>query len=268
MVAEDTKGEYEGKAYAQVKHYSTLTFPTPTQTRLASAGTETATPTNPKADPQAFALLKSAHDRRYVMPATTGDVSGKVSLNDNGKMVTGEFAYSPKEGVTLKAEGASDQATEWLRGQLSNIFAHRRGGDFAKSYDGQQALTFSNVENDSPLGRQIAMNDVMQSFYRVKDRTVMEVTRTSGDTRFTVTVLDVDTVDGGRYLPRHFVVTYFDAKTGQLRRTESFSDTYAQSGSLWIPASRRVVMAENGVNVVRILELSGVTTTAVNTASR
>lgn len=265
MVAENTKGDYEGKAYELVRHYSTLTFPTPNQPRLANAETEKSS--NAKADPAAFALLKGAHDRRYVMPRTVGEVSGKVSLNDNGKMVAGEFTYSAKEGVTVKAEGGSSGSEEWLRGQISNIFGHRRGGEFAKTADGMQPLTFSGVEDESPLGRQINLNDGMKSFYRVKDRTVTEVTRTMGDARFTITVLDVDTVEGGKYLPRHFVVTYFDAKTGQLRRTESFTDAYVQTGDIWLPASRRVVTAENGTNVVRILELSNVTT-SVKTASR
>jgi len=263
MVEDKTAGEYEGKAYPLVRHYSTLTFPT-TSTKLAS--NETTAPTNPKANAEAYTLLKSAHDRRYIVPSSTGDISGKFNFNDNGKLSAGTFSYSTETGVAIKAETASEAGIDWLRGQLSNFFAHRRGGDFAKSSDGKQALSLSGVSDDSPLGRQIALNDDFQSHYRVKDRTVTEVTRTMGDMRFTVTVLDTDTVDGGRYLPRHFVVTYFDAKTGKLQRTESFSDKFVQQNGLWFPSARRVILAENGVNLIRSFELSDLAITTTTAA--
>jgi hypothetical protein len=111
------------------------------------------------------------------------------------------------------------------------------------------------------------MNDSMQSFYRVREKVVTEVTRTMGDTRFTISVLDTQHAEDGRYMPRHFVVTYFDAKTGALKRSESFSDVYSAIGGTWLPTSRRVMTMSEGSVTARQFTLKNIRLIANETAS-
>jgi hypothetical protein len=79
-----------------------------------------------------------------------------------------------------------------------------------------------------------------------------------GDRRFIITVLETRTGDPGKYLPRHFTVTYFDAQSGAITETESFTDDYAKVQGVWLPTSRRVITAADGKLRSRRFELRNV----------
>ncbi|MEW6129642.1 MAG: DUF3386 family protein [Acidobacteriota bacterium] len=209
-----------------------------------------------KADPEAYALLKKAHDARQTFPQNFRGFAADFTFNDNGRITKGTLLYSDAKGVEVKIDGLSEEAKEWVNDQLSSMLAHRRGGDFAKG-DGRYPLTFGE-DDKNPLGRLLQLNDSMKSSYRVRDGQTVEVTRTMAGDKFTITVLETTLTEGGKFLPKHFTVTYFDAKTGQLKRTEMFTDAYANTSGLWVPASRRIIRAENGQVTARIIEISNV----------
>lgn len=233
-VIEQESGSYQGKNYTSKRYYSTLTFPVEVSGGVAA-----------KADPDAFALLKAAHDRRCTMPTDFPGFAAEVLLNDNGIESKGTLVYrSDRREITLKMEGAEEKAVNWLRQTLTSAIMHRRSGDFTQG-DGKHALTFGSPDRH-PLGRKIALNDKLQSYYRVKDNQITEVTRTMGDSRFSITILENEVVEEGKYLPRHFVVSYFHAKSGALERSESFSDRHTKFEGAWLPTERRVLLAANG----------------------
>jgi hypothetical protein len=259
------KGEFEGKSYAQKRYYSTLTFPIPGKETVASAqGDAESKPT--VADPQAYALLKAAHDSRQTMPPGFPGVSGEVVFDDNGVLTKGKFTYRPGDGVELTIEGAAPEAEQWLRSSLSNALGHRRGGDFGKG-DGRHPITFL-PDDRSPLGRQIALNDGLQSSYRIRDKQVTEVARTMGGQRFIITVLETQTTEQGKYLPRHFTVTYFDAESGAIQEAQSFTDSHARVKGVWLPTSRRVIFASKGRITSRRFELRDLRLMPGSAASR
>lgn len=258
LVEEKQEGEYEGKAYKLVRHYTTLTFP-------VNAGTSAPSPPS-KADPDAWGLLKLAHDSRYIVPNDFPGVEADVVFEDGNGAHSGKLTYTKSGYVQLQIEDTTDEAKSWLRGQLSNSFGHRRGGDFAKG-DGRHPITFGAKGEETLLGRQVQLNDGLDSFYRVRDKVVTEVTRTMGDTRFTITVLEARWIPSGKYLPRHFVVSYFDVKTGALRRAESYSDVYAPVGGVWLPQSRCVTVAESGRITARRFVLKNARLLPADTAS-
>ena len=206
-----------------------------------------------KADPAAYELLKEAHDARQVWPADFAGFSAELSFNDNGKITKGTLSYEQK-GVSLNVEGLDEETKRWLLNQLNSLLSHRRGGDFAKR-DGANPITFGD-DDKSPIGRLVELHDGFKSSYRVRNGKVVDVTRTIGGERFTISVLETTPVENNKYLPRHFTVTYFDAKTGTLKRTESFSDTHTKVGNLWFPSERRIIRAENGVISARVIEIS------------
>ncbi len=205
-----------------------------------------------KADPAAWNLLKSTRETSQNFPASFAGVTVEIVLNDNGKVAKGTLSYEAGKGGELKIESLDEDMQGWLKEQATSIIAHRRGGDFAKG-DGRHPITFGEDDN-SPAGRRVVLNDSMKSSYRIRNQQVAEVDRTMGDSHFTITVLETTKTPDGKFLPRHFTVTYFDAKTGALKRSEAFMDEYKQIDGVWFPASRRVVRAENGKVVTRVIE--------------
>jgi hypothetical protein len=205
-----------------------------------------------KADPAAWNMLKSARETSQTLPENFGGVTADVVLNDNGKVTKGSINYEAGKSVELKFEGLDEDAKGWLNEQTMSIIAHRRGGDFSKG-DGRHPITFAENDN-SPAGRRISINDPMKSHYRVRNNQVVEVDRTMGADHFIITVLETTRTPDGKNLPRHFTVAYFDAKSGAVKRSETFTDEYKLIDGVWFPASRRLFRAENGKVITRVIE--------------
>jgi hypothetical protein len=205
-----------------------------------------------KADPAAWNMLKSARETSQTIPANFAGVTVDVVVNDNGKVVKGSINYEAGKSLDLKVEGMDEEAKGWLNDQTMSIIAHRRGGDFSKG-DGHHPITFAEDDN-SPAGRRIAINDQMKSHYRVRDNKVVEVDRVMGADHFIISVLDTVKTPEGKNLPRHFTVTYFDAKSGAVKRTETFTDEYKLTDGVWFPVSRLMRRAENGKVITRVIE--------------
>ncbi|MGE0126926.1 MAG: DUF3386 family protein [Blastocatellales bacterium] len=205
-----------------------------------------------KADPAAWKLLKSTRQASQNFPANFAGVTADIVLNDNGKIAKGALSYAVGKSGELNIEGLDENTKDWLNDQTMSVISHRRGGDFAKG-DGRHPITFGEDDN-SPIGRRVVLNDSLRSSYRIRNQQVVEVDRTMGGDHFTITVLETTPVAGGKSLPRHFTVTYFDAKSGAIKRSEAFTDEYKLVDGVWFPASRRVVRAENGKVITRVIE--------------
>ncbi len=214
----------------------------------------------PKADPEAWNLLKAARETREVLPRTVKEVSAQLVFNDNGEIKTGTVTYDVSNQAIIKMEGLNDDAKAWVNDQVNSVLAHRRDGDFSKS-DGRHHITFAadDKADKSPLGRRVELHDSMKSSYRIKHNQVVEVDRTMADDHFVITVLETTPTANGKFLPRTFVVNYFDTKSGTMKRSEAFSDTYQKIAGVWLPASRRIVRAAEGKFTVRIIEFQEVT---------
>jgi hypothetical protein len=218
---------------------------------LAAAQTESSKQTQAKqADPAAWNLLKSAREAREVFPDSLVLFSAEIVFNDNGRETKGKVAYEPARGAQLTIDGLDVEARDWLADQVNSLLAHRRNSDFSKA-DGRNPITFA-ADDRSPLGRRVELHDRMESSYRIKNNQVVEVDRTIEGEHFVITVLETTPTEGGKFLPRHFTVTYFDAKTGAVKRNDAYSDEYRKAGSVWVPASRRIVRAEGNRVTARI----------------
>jgi hypothetical protein len=210
----------------------------------------------PVADPAAVALLKEAHDNRCAFPADFAGLSADVAINDNGKEVKGTVTYHVGQRVDVKLTDATKEEQMWAREQLATAISHRLNDDFAKG-EGANPITFV-PDDHSPLGRQVALNDQFKSLDRIKDHRITEVTRTMGDMRFTITVMDNQIVEDGKYLPNQFVVTYFDASSGAIKQMDAYTDGFTKIEGAWVPTTRRIVSAENGAFTTRTYALSNV----------
>jgi Protein of unknown function (DUF3386) len=232
-----------------------------------ASGAQTTPSRDIKPDPAAVAALKAAHDQRDTFaPGFTG-LTAAVTINDNGQEVKGNLTYSVSAGLKLNLTGATTAQQTWAEEQIGSAFAHRKPDDFAAG-EGSKPLTFGKDDN-SPLGKEICLNDRMNSLYRVKDGHITQVTRMAGPAmRFTITVLSDRNLPGGKYLPTQFTVTYFDAKTGGIKQVDFFSDKFSKVGDSWVPSARRLVTAENGGFVTRSFTLEDMKALNSSTASR
>jgi len=216
-------------------------------------------PPSPKADPAAWDLLKAARETREVLPDTVKHISAQLVFNDNGEVKTGTVSYDLQSRAVIKMDGLSNEAKAWVEDQVNSVLAHRRNGDFSKA-DGRHPITFAanDKEDKSPLGRRVELHDAMKSSYRIRNNQVVEVDRTMADDHFIISVLETTSTTDGKFLPRNFVVNYFDAKTDVIKRSESFTDEYQKIDGIWLPAMRRIIVAQDGKLITRLLVFQNV----------
>lgn len=231
MVPEQQSGTQDGKAYDLVRSYSTLTVPVGAETRTARG------------------LLEASHGMRETWGSNFPGFTANLRLHQGERTAEGSVTVSSKGEVTLKVLPADLQST--VEGTLRMIVGHRMAGagsDFTQA-------TLAPADRH-PQGTSVLLNDGIKSFYRVRDGQIMQVNRTMGGSAFTIDILENTVVDGGRYLPHTYTVSYRDEKTGALQRVQSFQESYARVGDFWLPSERRVVTAANGDTTVSVLQLS------------
>ena len=90
----------------------------------------------------------------------------------------------------------------------------------------------------------------MASSYRVRNKQLSVVNRQMGPLHMTITVLDNQKNAEGKFLPRSYTVQYWNAKTGELDRTQSFQKRWRRVGSYDLPTRLTVTTAsKTGLNV-------------------
>lgn len=154
-----------------------------------------------------------------------------------------------KDGVSVEgAEGLGGWAAE----QIRSMVAHR----LARPYeDGDGRHAKRAVDDGSPLGALVELEDGMSSSYRVAEGQIALVTRQPGPHRFSIAVQARLQVAEGAFLPKEFAVFHWGAD-GALEAAEAYSDVYAEVDELLLPASRRVIRADrDGVVSARQLTL-------------
>ncbi|MFN0242909.1 MAG: DUF3386 family protein [Planctomycetota bacterium] len=253
---EPREGDVDGKAFHEVRHYSTLTFTigAASDRSTVPAAAPKASSAPAKADPKAYALLEGAHNSRQVLPADYPGFRCELTYRDAGKTWNGTLTYRRKGETEVQIDGLDAAGVKWVRDQLLNLTGHRRGGPFAEG-DGKYPLELAPAD-DSQYGQLIRVHDKTDSEYRVKDNKVHEVTRTMDGSRFTISVLETMEGDAGKYMANHFIVSYRDAETGALEKVDGYRDSYEHIDDLWLPTQRIVIgVGESTSPNVRMIRL-------------
>lgn len=208
---------------------------------------------HPKVDPIAWKVMNDSRKTRYYFNEHFAGFTCDISINDAGKWYKGKINYDLENGAIVSYEHFPEHES-WPSIMVSNMIGHRRRMRFEEG-DGRNPITFG-PEDNSPLGRLILLNDRRKSSYRVRDGRVTQVRRSEGTEKFIITVIDEVPTEKGAYLPRYFVVDYFDSKTGNLKRSEKFTDRYKQTQSVWFPESRECIITEAGKDdvITRIIQ--------------
>src|SRR5438132_787154 len=177
-----------------------------------------ARPTDAQDDPEAREQLRRAFEKTARWPTDFNGFSADLTVNVDGKEFTGMVTVQPAQDVTVSLPDAEVQ--KWATGTISMIAVHRAHRTFDQS-DGKSVLTLDRSAAH-PLGQTIRVED------------------------------SVITADK-KYLTTRYTVYYFNPQDGRLVNVESFTDTHVRVGHADLPASRRIISAENGVVSVRTL---------------
>lgn len=199
-------------------------------------------------------LLGEAHASAYRFPAEFAGFSAAVSMAGAGWQASGWVTACGPASVEVSVD-APEAEQAWAAKELTSMVAHR----WHQPYDAGDGRHPKETDGDDthPLGRLVRLvGDPYSSSYRVLDGHVSVVERHMGPMRFAIVVHQRAPAPDRRALPAAFTVTYWNAATGALTRTDAYRDAYTDVDGVLLPASRRVVIASDDGLVARELRLS------------
>lgn len=229
---EAKEGEQDGKKYKEVRHYSTLTL----RVNDGAKGNEgaKAEPT-PKEDPQASKLLQEARAARAQWVNFPGFTADAV-VNFNGKTSKGTVLVDSTGKVRF--DKIDKEMEPWARRSLLSTVSHRLDDSASKN----TPCAFLDTNMDHPLGRSIrVLNDELHSSYRIRDKQIMEVNRTMGKDRFSISVLENRLNEEGKFLSVAFMINFWNQETGELQRSEAHHQTWTRLGKFDLPVTTTVI---------------------------
>lgn len=239
-----TKGEIDGKPYDGAWSFCTLTFTVAEDTTAAvnttktelAATTETAAKPEAKDDAAAAELLSRAREGRALWEDFPG-FSANIAVHIDSTLEEGTIEVADDGKSTFVGIEKNDGPL--LRQQLGSLLSHRLPD--ASIGDG---ASFEQEEGLHVLGPRLRLaEESMGSIYRIHDNVVTEVNREMGNQRFTISVLDVERNAEGKYLPKVFTVSFWDAKSGKLNSTMTYYHEWERVGKFDLPTLLVIVSA-------------------------
>ena len=189
-------------------------------------------------EPNAKEMMICAHEARANwddFPGFTAD----IVVSTNSAVIKGQM-WVAADGK-LKLGLPKSPKTAWARRRLKSMIDHR-----LPRSDRKFDVSFADDIKTHPLGRLIRFNqDRLHSVYRIKGDVITEVHRTTGLTRFTISVSQVSRNAEGKILPKSYSVSWWDAKTGNLKACDTVYNEWVRVGRLDLPAKLLVVRTED-----------------------
>lgn len=202
---------------------------------------------------QAGALLAEARAHIYHWPLHFPGFSAQLLYTDGERQAAGRLRSTESRRIELGWEQEFD--TRWVRFQLEELLSHREHPEKSKI----ASPTGVEMGDHCPIyGQKISfLGDKMGSFYRIRDQRITTIGRAYQGTEFVIHIdrhANFGTADKPRYAALDYAAFYWSAGEHTLVKAETYRDRYQQVGDHWLPASRRVTVAEDGGMVVRQLD--------------
>jgi hypothetical protein len=234
----DKSGQRDGKRYAQTWHYATLLLDVrPTASDSAAANLSAAK------------LLKRARQGRAVWTDFPG-VSADLTISNGSEHV--EAKATIDKGGSVELDMAPSKLADWVEEQLNTLVQHRMlQGEVAEG-----EVRYADQDESHPLGRKIHLGDGQDSAYRIKDDMIMEVNRSAGKVRFTISVLEFVRNPENKYLPRAFTMNFFDSASGALTTSLGYWNDWQRVGSFDLPKTILEISAGPGGTATRQIVFS------------
>lgn len=201
-------------------------------------------------NPAAHELMRRAYEAAYRFPQGFEGFGASVYYARDLESWAGSVEVSSPSNVRFgDTLGGADGR---LGQELASIVGHRWPAPYEEA-DGRHRLTLDSSEH--PLGRLVRVeDDGMDSSYRVQGGHISQVNRSVGGLRFSIHIQERTFTGGGRALPVHFCVVYWDVTEGRVVRTDIYRDGYIPVGGIHLPLSRRITTADDsGITTRQIL---------------
>jgi hypothetical protein len=202
-----------------------------------------------KENPEATKLFADARMARAMwtkFPGFTADISVTI----NGKMQKGSVSVNEKGKVSIS--DLPEEMMGWTKEIMASTVGHRISSGREES---KTACMFADEDVNHPLGRLIqVVDDKTGSSFRIRDQQMMMVNRKMGDSRFSITMLENLRNEEGKFLPRSFVVSYWD-NDGNLKKSESHYTSWMRQNGMDLPTVIRVISVDKNVDA-REIDLS------------
>ncbi len=135
------------------------------------------------------------------------------------------------EHGTVTSQLKDEKLRDWVDEQLGSLVDHRM-----PSVPEDEQPTLADDDVNHPLGRLIRLGDAKyDSSYRIRDDMVTEVNRRVGPDKFSISVFETERNKEGKYLPRTFSATFWDAKTGEIKSSSTYLNTWERVGKFDLP---------------------------------
>lgn len=184
-------------------------------------------------------LLQHSRENREVFSRDFPGFTSELVVRLDGAVYRGTCRFRPPGDLAIEVPGGKvpDLVTRTVRSMLM----HRVPSDRATA----QAAAYGEPDEHS-LGRKIVLADSYESVYRIRDRRMLQVDRRLSDFRRVLTVLETETTDSGRYLPRHVFAVVLDKDTGSIREAWTYVNRFQRVAGEYLPLSRHVIRSGGG----------------------
>ena len=182
--------------------------------------------------------LAAARKARAVWRGFPG-FAAQIIVHDDGQKSTGKISVDAEGKVSIV--GLPDETLAWVKQRLESLVQHRMPGGSDDSAD----AVYADKRFAHPLGRLIRVGDGSSTF-RVRGDTITQVNRSAGPMKFTISVIGVSRNAEKKYLPGVYSVTFWDAKSGEVRTTSVVRNRWKRVGAFDLPLDVLIVTTSAG----------------------
>ncbi|WP_026101037.1 DUF3386 domain-containing protein [Synechococcus sp. PCC 7336] len=204
---------------------------------------------------QARELFKQAYENRYTwdnnFPGYSADFELEIGydtpLGRSGDKVLAAGTYTGSVSVPadlsdlngIEVSGVSDPlAAEWIVNQIKDVITHRKRSDFESAHGKHEFALGGEADATGAVPISVG-GDAMGSHYKIRDRQVVQVSRTMGRMSFVINHLDKLETETG-YVSTAYTAVFTDPESGEVLNQLKFEDSYAEYGGYHLMAQQIV----------------------------
>ncbi len=176
----------------------------------------------------AAALMRQAHDGRAEWRNFQG-FEARLRCTVDGAAAEGTISVDREGKVKLSLPEGPHFA--WVQRPLDSLVGHRLAEDEAITN-----VEFADSETEHPHGRLLrSLDPKNKSMWRVKGDVLTEVHRNGDDSRFIISIADVERTPEGKHLPRNFVVTTWELPSGRIQSVRQVYQEWRRFSGVDLP---------------------------------
>ena len=205
---------------------------------------------------KARSIFREATSHRYVWDGKFPGFAADFTLVQGSQPeIRGSVTVNRQLAVDVTCTDPGGRAV--VHGAVSQFVAHRQMHPFDARYGSGKAI-FGLLQADPGGEAEVVVNDeeAMGSRYRIRDRQILEVSRSYGRVRFVTSNLKSVSAEDGRLITVEYEIKYFSNETGAELSRAHFTDRYEKVGGYWVPTGRTQVDTAKGTTSTLELNLS------------